>query len=266
MTAVATVAAGDLRVRYEAAGPPGAPVVVLSHSLGTDLGMWEPQVPALARRLRVLRYDTRGHGGTTVTPGAYTLAQLAEDVLRLLDALDVAQAHFCGLSMGGLIGMWLGAHARGRVRRLVLSNTAARIGTVEGWNERIASVRARGMESVAAAVAERWFSREFRARSPAAVARARAWLGSTAPDGYAGCCAAIRDADERADVRAITAPTLVIAGSRDPSTPPAEGRRLAEAIPGARYVELPASHLAGLEAAEAFTSELTGFLGGEGGS
>jgi 3-oxoadipate enol-lactonase len=266
VTALATVAAGDLRVRCEVGGPPGAPVVVLSHSLGTDLTMWEPQVPALVASFRVLRYDTRGHGGTTVTPGAYTLAQLAEDVLRLLDALDVAQGHFCGLSMGGLIGMWLGAHAPERVGRLVLSNTAARIGTVEGWNERIRAVRERGMKSIAPAVSERWFSPEFRDRSPEVVERARARLETTAPEGYAGCCAAIRDADERADVRNITAPTLVIVGSLDPSTPPAEGRCLAEAIPGARYAELPASHLSCLEAAEAFTSELIGFLGGEGGS
>jgi 3-oxoadipate enol-lactonase len=252
--------AGDLRVRYEWSGPAEARVVVLSHSLGTDLSMWDPQMPALAERFRVLRYDTRGHGGTAVTDGPYSIAQLGGDVLRMLDALGVTSAHFCGLSMGGQIGMWLGARAPERIGRLVLSNTGARIGSTSAWNTRIETVRTQGMGAIASGVTERWFSAELRERAPEVVARARALLEATPPLGYAACAAAIRDADARALLGGIHAPTLVIAGSKDPATPPADHRFLADSIPGARYVELEAAHLSNLEAPEAFTSALVGFL------
>jgi 3-oxoadipate enol-lactonase len=231
-----------------------------------DLTMWDRQAPTLAKTFRVLRYDTRGHGRTAVSVSPYAIDQLAQDVLRLLDALGVARAHFCGLSLGGMIGMWLGAHAGERVERLALCNTGARIGTSERWNERIAAVREGGMTRVAAAVVERWFSPEFQETAPEVVALARARLEGTPPEGYAGCCAAIRDADLFPDLPAIRSPTLVIAGSQDPATPPADGRRLAEAIPHARYVELEASHLSCLEEADRFTAELTAFLAGGGGS
>jgi 3-oxoadipate enol-lactonase len=260
---VAFVEAGGLRVRYELAGPDDAPVVVLSHSLGTDLSMWDPQVAPLAKRLRVLRYDARGHGHTTLARGPYSLEELARDVLRLLDALDVARAHFCGLSMGGLVGMWLGAHAAARVDKLVLCNTGARIGTAEIWNARIGSVTEGGMKAVASSILERWFTPGFERRAPEVVARARTLVLRTPPQGYVGACAALRDADERGDLASIAASTLVIAGSRDPATPPADGRALADGIPGARYVELEAAHLSNLEAEAAFTAELLGFLTGE---
>jgi 3-oxoadipate enol-lactonase len=254
------VDAGDLRVRYEWSGPPGPGVLVLSHSLGTDLSMWDPQMPALQERFRVLRYDTRGHGGTAVTEGPYSVGRLAEDVLRMLDALGVARVHFCGLSMGGQIGMWLGSRAPERIERLVLCNTGARIGSAESWNTRIDTVRFQGMSAISTGVTERWFSATFRERAPEVVARAKALLEATPALGYAGCAAAIRDADERAHLGAIRAPTLVIAGSKDPATPPADGRFLADSIPGARYVELEAAHLSSLEAPEAFTSTLVRFL------
>ena len=256
----------DLRVRYERAGLPDTPVVVFSHSLGADLSMWDPQAAALAARFRVLRYDIRGHGGTAATPGPHTIARLGEDVVRLFDALGVARAHFCGLSIGGLIGMWLGAHAADRIERLVLANTGARIGTHESWNARIERVRQGGMGAVAPAVIERWFTASFRERSPAVVARVRAGLEATPVEGYVGGCTAIRDADLTADLAAIRAPTLVIAGAHDPATTPALGRLVAGAIPGARYVELEAAHLSNLEAAEAFTAAVSSFLGGTGGS
>ncbi|HEY8231761.1 MAG: 3-oxoadipate enol-lactonase [Burkholderiales bacterium] len=255
----------DLRLRYELEGRPEGPVVVLSHSLGADLSMWDPQAAALAARFRVLRYDLRGHGGTVATPGPHTIARLGEDVVRLLDALGVARAHFCGLSIGGLVGMWLGAHAAGRIERLVLCNTGARIGTHESWNARIESVRQGGMGKVAQPVIERWFTPAFRERSPDVVARVREQLEATPVEGYVGGCTAIRDADLTADLAAIRAPTLVVAGAHDPATTPALGRLVADAIPGARYVELPAAHLSNLEAAEAFTAAVSSFLGGTGG-
>jgi len=253
-------------VRYEWSGPQGADVVVLSHSLGTDLSMWDPQMPALQARFRVLRYDTRGHGGSGVTEGPYTLAMLGADVLGLLDGLGVSRAHFCGLSMGGQIGMWLGANAPDRISRLVLCNTGARIGTVESWNARIEAVAKGGMDAVAAAVVERWLTADFRARDPNAAARAHAFLIGTSPRGYAGCAAALRDADLRDGLGGIRAPTLVIAGAKDPATPPADGRFIADKVPGARYVELDAAHLSNIEATQAFTAALLGFLGEPGGA
>lgn len=257
------VKAGDIRIRYELSGPADAPLVVLSHSLGADLSMWDAQARALALSFRVLRYDGRGHGQTTVTPGLYTIEMLAGDVLALMDALGVARAHFCGLSMGGMIGMRLGAHARDRIDRLVLCNTGARIGTTETWNARISAVEGGGMAAVSSAVVERWLTPEFRRRSPEVVARAERMVADAPAAGYTACCAAIRDADEHADLADITARTLVIAGAHDPATPPAAGRSLATAISGARYVELAASHLSNLEAEAAFTAELLAFLAGE---
>ena len=244
-------------------GAPDGPVLVLSNSLGTDLSMWEPQMPALVARFRVLRYDTRGHGASTVTPGPYTIGQLGRDVLMLLDALKIRRAHFCGLSMGGMIGMWLGAQAPDRIARLVLANTAPKIGTPEMWNQRIDNVRKGGMEAIVETLLERWFTAEFRARAPEQVSRVRAMLLATPPEGYAACCAAVRDMDQREAIAEIRHPTLVIAGARDPVIPVAESRAAAERIRGARYVELDAAHLSNVEAAERFTSELLGFLEGD---
>ena len=179
---------------------------------------------------------------------------------RLLDALRLERGHFCGLSMGGLIGMWLAAREPTRIRRLVLCNTAPHIGTTESWNARIDTVRRLGMKGVAPAIVERWFTPEFRARSPQTVAWALGVLEHTPAEGYAAACAALRDADEGPDLPAITAPTLVVAGNRDVATPAAEGRLLADAIAGAQYVELDAAHLSNLEAPARFTSELMRFL------
>jgi 3-oxoadipate enol-lactonase len=254
--------AGGLRVHYELDGRPGAPVVVFSNSLGSDLSMWEPQMPALQASYRVLRYDTRGHGRSAVPPGPYTIEVLAQDVLRLLDGLGVDRAHFCGLSMGGKIGMWLGARAPERVGKLVLCNTGARIGTAERWNGRIEDVRRTGMAGISGAVVERWFTPAFRQAAPQTVAKARAMVEATPPEGYVACCAAIRDADETPELGRIRAATLVISGRHDPATPPADGRFIAHAVAGARYVELEASHLSNVEAAEAFTAELVRFLAG----
>jgi 3-oxoadipate enol-lactonase len=248
------------RFYYELEGREDAPVLVLSNSLGTTLDMWAPQMPALLQHFRVLRHDARGHGRTDVTPGPYTIAQLGADVLALMDQLGIARAHFCGLSMGGMIGMWLGTHHAGRLDRLVLCNTAAKIGSPDTWNPRIAKVEAEGMASVADTVLERWFTAGFRQRAPQQVAVVRDMLLNTAPAGYSANCAAVRDMDQRAEVASITVPTLVIAGTHDGSTPAADGRGVADAIPGARFVELDAAHLSNWEQSEQFTQALVGFL------
>lgn len=252
------IAGSTFNYRFD--GPSGASVLVLSNSLGTDLTMWEPQMPAFTRHFRVLRYDTRGHGASAATPGPYRIAQLGADVLALLDALGLDRVHFCGLSMGGMIGQWLGVNAGARLGRLVLCNTAALIGPADLWDKRIAAVEAGGMAAITDGVIARWFTDAFVAGHPEAVAPVRAVLEATDPAGYTAACAAVRDMDQRAAVAAITVPTLVIAGTHDLATPPADGRFLAGAIPGARYLELPAAHLSNIEDADAFTAGVLDFL------
>jgi len=254
---------GDLQARYELTGESG-PVLVFSNSLGTNFSMWDPQMAELARSFRILRYDTRGHGQSSVTAGDYTIEQLGRDVLALLDHLQLQRVHFCGLSMGGVIGLWLGVHAPDRLHKLVLSNTAVKIGTAEMWDIRIATVRKDGMKQVAAAVIQRWFTPEFRATSSDQVAWAQAMLEASPPAGYAACCAAIRDIDLRDAVSKIKVPTLVIGGSKDPVTPVADAQYLIERIPGSVLVELNAAHLSNVEQAKAFTNAVGDFLSGKG--
>jgi 3-oxoadipate enol-lactonase len=253
------VEVGELWVHYELSGEQD-PVLLFSNSLGTDFSMWDPQVADLQRHFRILRYDTRGHGQSSVTPGDYTLEQLGCDVLGLLDSLHLDRVHFCGLSMGGVIGIWLGIRAPSRLHRLVLSNTAARIGTNEMWNSRIATVQKDGMKLVAAAVVERWFTPGFRASSGDIVARAQRMLENSPPEGYAGCCAALRDMDQRDRVAEIKCPTLVIYGRSDPVTPASDAHFLTEQIRGAAEVELAAAHLSNLEQADGFTAAVSDFL------
>lgn len=251
---------GKLRVHHALTGASNAPALIFSNSLGTNFSMWDPQARELEKEFRVLRYDTRGHGRTAAPRGPYTIQQLAEDVLRLLDALRLERVHFCGLSMGGMIGMWLGVNAEKRLHKLVLCNTAARIGTAEIWNSRIENVRKGGMKAIAPAALERWFTPEFRARSPEAIAAVERMLEATPPEGYIACCEAIREMDQRESLSTIRVPTLVIAGGKDPATPPSEGKFIAGKIAEARYAELDAAHLSNLEAPAKFTAELASFL------
>jgi 3-oxoadipate enol-lactonase len=257
---VPSLRVGDVEIHHEIEGRPDAPVLVLAHPLGADLTVWEPQTAALAARFRLLRYDSRGHGRSSVSSGPYRIETLARDALGLLDALGIERAHFCGLSIGGLVGIWLGAHAGSRLRRLVLSNTAARIGSAESWNARIEGVRRDGLAALAPTMMERWFTPAFRGGHREPVARAQALLAACPPEGYMGCCAAVRDADLASDARAIRVPTLVISGRHDPATTPEQGRALADLIAGARYVELEAAHLSNVEAAAAYTDAVARFL------
>jgi 3-oxoadipate enol-lactonase len=249
-----------VELHYRLDGDDAAPVLVLSNSLGTNLGMWEPQMPALKRHFHVLRYDARGHGQSGLSPAPYQVDRLGKDVLVLLDGLGIDRAHFCGLSMGGMTGMWLGVHAPMRIDRLVLCNTAAKIGTPDVWNTRIAAVEKGGMAAVQPGVIQRWFTEAFVAAQPEAVNRIAAMLLGTAPEGYMAACGAVRDMDQRQAITAIRLPTLVIAGSHDLATSAADGRAVADAIPGAEYVELPAAHLSNVECAEAFTDAVVQFL------
>jgi 3-oxoadipate enol-lactonase len=248
------------RIHYRIDGAPDAPALVLSNSLGTDLSMWDRQVAALCGSFKVLRYDSRGHGRSLVTPGPYSIELLARDVVSLLDRLEMAQVHFCGLSLGGMVGIWLGAHEPARVDKLVLANTAAHLGPPEVWDARVEAVRRGGMAAVADGIVERWFTPTFRQRRPAGVEAVRQMLLAAPPEGYVACCAAVRDMDQRAELASIRSPTLVIAGRHDPATPPATCRMIAEAVRGARLTELDAAHLSNVEAAEAFNAAVLDFL------
>lgn len=252
--------ANGTRFNYQIDGPDHAPVVVLSNSLGTTLSMWDSQVPALSQKFRVLRYDMRGHGLTTMTPGPYTIEGLARDVVGLLDALKIERAHFCGISIGGALGQWLGVNAADRFKSLVLSNTAARIGTPDGWNTRIKAIREGGMAALADAVVPRWFTDGFVKKSPKVVDATRQMLLRTPPEGYIATCAALREMDPRETVAQISVRTLVVAGAHDAVTTPADARFLVDRIPAAQYAELNAAHLSNIEAADAFTAALINFL------
>lgn len=254
------VTAAKTRLFYRWDGPEGLPTLLLSNSLGSTHAMWDPQIAELSQHFRVLRYDTRGHGSSDVTPGPYELSLLARDALALLDALELPSVNFCGLSLGGMIGMWLAANEPARVERLVLSNTSAQLGGPELWNSRIEAVRRGGMAAVAETVIERWFTPGFRQANPEIINRIRDMLLGTPPEGYAACAAAIRDMDQRESLARIKTPTLVIIGAQDPATPPEHGRFIAQRIAGARLIELEAAHLSNIEAAPAFTRAVQDFL------
>jgi 3-oxoadipate enol-lactonase len=251
----------DVRIHYELAGPEKARVLVFSNSLGTNFSMWDGQMAEATKKFRVLRYDKRGHGQSSVPHTPYTIEQLGRDVVGLLDFLQIDRVHFCGLSIGGQTGMWLGVYVPQRLKKLMLCNTGAKIGSPEVWNARIDAVGKGGVKAVSGAVIERWFTTGFRAKDPGEVSRVQQMLENTSPEGYAGCCAAVRDFDFREKLTGIQTPTLVIAGAHDPATPPAEGRFAAEKIPGARYVELDAAHLSNIEDRDRFTAEVSQFLG-----
>jgi 3-oxoadipate enol-lactonase len=252
---------GDLHYRLD--GPQGAPVLLLSNSLGTDLHMWDSQIPAFTRDFQVLRYDTRGHGQSLVTPGTYSIEQNGRDVLALLDALQLPSVLFCGLSMGGLIGQWLAINAAQRIERAVLCNTAAKIGGPDVWNPRIETVLRDGkvaMQALREASIARWFTPAFAETAPQQVEPVVNMLAQTSPQGYAANCAAVRDADFREQISAIKLPVLVVCGTEDAVTTPADGRFLVEHIAGAQYAEFHAAHLSSIEAGSAFGDRVITFL------
>jgi 3-oxoadipate enol-lactonase len=248
------------RFRYEMTGPAEAPVLVFSNSLGTDLRMWDGQIDAFKKHFQVLRYDARGQRDSSITPGPYSIELLAQDVVDLLDGLHVQKASFCGLSMGGMVGMTLAQKFPQRLHKVVLCNTSPKIGTLESWNARIETVNAGGMQAVADGILERWFTSTFRITRRAELEVTRRMLLESPPNGYVACSAAVRDMDQRESISAIRVPTLVISGASDPVTPPADGRFVASQIADAQYVELPAAHLSNVEAADLFNEAVERFL------
>jgi 3-oxoadipate enol-lactonase len=248
------------KIHYRLDGQQGKPVLVFSNALGTDLSMWDAQVAEFARHFRVLRYDSYGHGASSFETGGFQIERLGKDVVELFDHLEIKSAAFCGLSVGGLVGQWLGLHASNRLMKLVLCNTAAQIGNSDAWNARIESVNKGGIAAISNGVLERWFTPAFHQREPGTVERLRKILESTSPESYAATAAAIRDADFRGDISKIRTDTLVIAGLQDKSTPPEGGRYLAQQIANSKYVELDAAHLSNVELPQRFSEEVLKFL------
>jgi 3-oxoadipate enol-lactonase len=255
---------GTVRLTASLDGPAGAPVLVLGNSLGTTGELWQPQLAALARRFRVLRYEHRGHGGSPAPVGPYSIAGLGSDVLRLLGEHGIGTARYCGVSLGGMVGMWLAATAPDRIGALAVCCTSAYLQPAQMWADRAARVRSAGMASISQQVVGRWFTPAFARRHPEVPAAFLATMqNDVVPQGYAGCCEAIGAMDLRPVLGSVTARTLVIAGADDPATPPWHGAVIAAAIPGARLrVIRGASHLANVSQAAEVTAALLAHLAG----
>jgi 3-oxoadipate enol-lactonase len=254
--------ANGIDINYELHGKEGAPWLVLSHSLACSVRMWDPQIAALKDRYRILAYDTRGHGGTEAPRGPYSLEQLADDLFLLLQELEIKSTHYCGLSMGGMIGQTFALKYPGVFKTLTLADTTSRYpaDAWPAWQDRIRTAEAKGMEPLAQPTLERWFTEPFRKKNPAAVDAIRKLIVSTPVAGYVGCCHAIPKINVTAQLKEIKAPILVIVGENDPGTPPAMAKEIHEAAPGSKLVVLPqAAHLANLEQPEGFTRALADF-------
>jgi 3-oxoadipate enol-lactonase len=255
------ITTGDgCRIAYRFDGPADKPVLLLSNSIGTDLSMWDPQIEALTKNFRVLRYDSRGHGASDVPAGSYSVDRLGRDVIELLDALKISRLHFCGLSLGGIVGQWLGIHAPERVDRLILCNTSSYLGPTEQWNGRIASVLKADPMETAEMFLRNWFPPARLETDSPIIAGIRVGLLATDPQGFAGSYAAVRDMDLRRTIKLISSPTLVIGGQYDTVTLPSHSELIAATIPGAKLVMLPVVHLSNIESADAFMNAVLEFL------
>ena len=247
-------------IHVEVEGPERAPALILSNSLGTTLHMWDGQVAPFTRHFRLLRFDRRGHGMSGVPAGTYSMERLGRDVLAIMDGLGIKKANWCGLSMGGMEGMWLGANAPDRFERLVLANTSSYFPDKNAWNDRLNLMREKGVAAFANANMERWFTKDFRERAPQAVAAMREMFATTPLEGYLGCGAAVRDMDHRLLLPKIAVPTLVIVGRHDPATVPEAGEYVRANIPGATVAMLDAAHLSNVEQPEQFNDAVLSFL------
>lgn len=257
-----TASVNGIDLNYRIDGREGAPWLLFSNSLGTNLSMWDGQIEPLSDHFRIVRYDSRGHGGSGAPDADYTIELLGRDALGLLDHLEIDKTFYCGLSKGGMVGQWLGANAGGRIEKLILSNTSSYMEPKDIWNERIATARSDGMEPLVDLVIQRWFTPGFIADNAAEIARVREMILAVPGHGYAGCCAAIRDMDQRGILPSIAVPTMVIVGAEDPATVPAAGELIADAIPGARlHVIENAAHLANLEQPAQYLAAMSDFFG-----
>ena len=256
-----TVQADGCPINYEVEGPQTAPVLFLSNSIATNLHMWDDQVPLLSKQLRLVRYDRRGHGKSGAPKGAYSMERFGRDVLAIADSMGVKKFNWCGLSLGGMVGQWLGANAPDRLDKLIVSNTHFYYADKAPWNDRIKLVGEKGMAPLADPMMERWFTPEFRARTPEKVARVRAMLLATPADGFIGSCHAARDMDFRESNKRIGAPTLVMVGAKDGATIPAWGEAIVAQIKGAKLAIIPdAAHISNVEQPKIYADNVLKFL------
>jgi 3-oxoadipate enol-lactonase len=256
-----TINAEGCPLHVEVEGPESAPVLMLSNSLGTNLHMWDDQRDAFTRHFRLVRYDRRGHGKSGVPRGPYPMDRLGKDAVAIMDGLGIRRVNWCGLSMGGMVGMWLGANAPERIEKLILSNTSPYLGAARDlWDERIRTARSAGMPALVEGILERWFTPGFRQNHPEAMERMRAMVLATPPEGYAACCEGIRDMDQRASLPNIAAPTLIIAGRHDPATTVEVAQSMQTRIAGAKLAIVDASHISNVERPKEYADTVLRFL------
>ncbi len=255
-----TIDADGCPINVVVEGPDDAPVLMMSNSLGTTHAMWQPQLKAFTEHFRLVRFDRRGHGGSGVPAGPYTMERLARDALAVLDALGIQKANWCGLSMGGMEGMWLGANAPERFERIVLCNTSSYFADKKMWEDRLRFVREKGLAAIVAANMERWFTKEFRERDPKAIAWMSEMFVATPVAGYIACSEAVRDMDHRALLPKVAVPTMVLAGRHDPATTLEANAYVRDHIPGAAFTLLEAAHISNVEQPLAFSNAVLAFL------
>jgi len=253
--------AGGFRINVKVEGPENAPVLMLSNSIASDLSMWDSQASEFARHFRLIRYDRRGHGKSDVPKAPYSMEAMGRDVLAVLDGLGIKTMNWCGLSMGGMVGQWLGANAPERIEKLILCNTHYYYADKTPWDDRIKAAREKGMAALASAFMERWFTKDFRDGHPEVMERMKAAFAATPVEGFVGCCAAGRDMDHRALLGRIKPPTLIIAGRHDMATPLAVNEQICAGIPGATITMLEAAHISNVAQPQAFTKAVLAFLG-----
>lgn len=255
-----TVQSNGCPIHYEIEGDEKKPVLMFCNSLGTTLHMWDGQMPEVKQHFRVLRYDRRGHGKSGVPAGPYNMEMLGRDALAVMDAAKVDKINWCGLSMGGMVGMWIGANAPQRVNKLILSNTSSYFENKQVWNDRIKTVKEKGLGAILQGTLERWFTKPFRDRAPEKVQKIADMFNNTKAEGYIGCGEAVRDMDHREILKKITAPTMVIAGSQDAGTTPEMGKFVSDNIRGAKLTMFDAAHIANVECEADYTKAVISFL------
>ncbi|MEQ1418009.1 3-oxoadipate enol-lactonase [Acinetobacter indicus] len=255
-----TFTSQDAEINYQTFGDATKPALVFSNSLGTNFKMWQPQIDHFQQDFFVICYDTRGHGASSAPQGPYTLDQLGQDVVNLLDHLNIEKAAFCGISMGGLTGQWLAINKPERFSHVVVCNTAAKIGQEQAWNERAALVREQGLTPIASTAAGRWFTEPFIQSNAATVTTLSNDLGAGSPEGYASCCEALAKADVREQLKDIQVPVFIVAGQQDPVTTVADGEFMQQRIANAELFEINASHISNIEQPEAFNQAVQAFI------
>jgi 3-oxoadipate enol-lactonase len=255
-----TVQSNGCPIHYEIEGSADKPSLMLCNSLGTTLHMWDVQMPALMQHFRVLRYDRRGHGKSGVPAGPYTMEMLGHDALAVLDAAKIEKTNWCGLSMGGMVGMWMAANAPQRIVRAILSNTSSYMENKQVWTDRLALVREKGLQAIVQGTLDRWFTKGFRDSEPQKVKAIGDMFLATETEGYLGCGAAVRDMDHRPLLPKIKAPTMVFAGSQDAGTTPEMGEYIKAHVPGAQITMFDAAHIANIECESEYTAAMLKFL------